>query len=656
MKNVLHFTIGPVQSFVSQSRRTRDLWAGSFLLSWLSAHAMKSVLDHGGEIIFPKVTEKSGILDSLLRAVNGDFSGGNYPLIGSIPNRFKADVSDGFAPEQVEDTVIEQWKKLADAVFEQFVEPVIRGSERAGMVTAIWNRQINHFWEVNWVLGEPPKAPGEDARWLDRRKYWRNHWPQPEGGDHCTVMGDYQELSGFVRSQASKEQDEFWDSIRNSAPNDYLDIRENERLCAMALIKRLFPRLGNDRLKETIGWIPGGCGEAVGNWPSTTYMAVSSWLADINGHSNKTQLLEEYVCSIYREVGNGYFRKLASERATRLAFLDKLNAISLSCAGGGLRISDIDGDLLHLHALKNHRTTYLSDRPLNGSGKDADEEKRTKLIGLLQQLYRDTSSKPRSYYALLLMDGDHLGRLLRNHDQEKVSEALLDFTHKVLPCVELDKAHSGVTIYAGGDDVFALLPQDKAISCAQALRDIYGKCFADNGIEDATASCAIVFAHHQVPLAQVTQEAHRQLKQIAKEENGRDSLALAVLKPGGITAQWVSVWSNGFSPVNKLQALVTDVGKYPRGFFHKLRDRYGFYGEKDADHVPGGTDIGKILVAEYMQTRDSSITLERAKQAAELLRSVCQPIRRDAGGRCKTSATLKLGGAFIARFLTQEED
>lgn len=38
-----YFTLGPVQDFVSQARRTRDFWAGSFLLSWLSAVAMQSV-------------------------------------------------------------------------------------------------------------------------------------------------------------------------------------------------------------------------------------------------------------------------------------------------------------------------------------------------------------------------------------------------------------------------------------------------------------------------------------------------------------------------------------------------------------------------------------------------------------------------------------
>ena len=46
-----HFTIGPVQGFVAQARRTRDFWTGSFILSWLSAVAMLAVRQQGGTIL-----------------------------------------------------------------------------------------------------------------------------------------------------------------------------------------------------------------------------------------------------------------------------------------------------------------------------------------------------------------------------------------------------------------------------------------------------------------------------------------------------------------------------------------------------------------------------------------------------------------------------
>lgn len=43
MTRILHFTLGPVQGFIADARRTRDLWAGSFLLSWLTGQAMAAL-------------------------------------------------------------------------------------------------------------------------------------------------------------------------------------------------------------------------------------------------------------------------------------------------------------------------------------------------------------------------------------------------------------------------------------------------------------------------------------------------------------------------------------------------------------------------------------------------------------------------------------
>ncbi len=35
------FQLGPVQSFIESARTVRDLWTGSFILSWLTITAMK---------------------------------------------------------------------------------------------------------------------------------------------------------------------------------------------------------------------------------------------------------------------------------------------------------------------------------------------------------------------------------------------------------------------------------------------------------------------------------------------------------------------------------------------------------------------------------------------------------------------------------------
>ena len=53
----LLFQVGPVQEFIAQARSTRDLWSGSFLLSWMMAHAIKVVTDALGPdaVIFPSL-------------------------------------------------------------------------------------------------------------------------------------------------------------------------------------------------------------------------------------------------------------------------------------------------------------------------------------------------------------------------------------------------------------------------------------------------------------------------------------------------------------------------------------------------------------------------------------------------------------------------
>ena len=102
----------------------------------------------------------------------------------------------------------------------------------------------------------------------------------------------------------------------------------------------------------------------------------------------------------------------------------------------------------------------------------------------------------------------------------------------------------GVPVYAGGDDVLAMLPMPRALDCAQALSDAYRSAFADTDAkENATLSAAVVFAHIRLPLNHVLGEAHRLLDDVAKEGNGRDSFVAAVLKPAGPYCQWVTTWT-----------------------------------------------------------------------------------------------------------------
>lgn len=131
-----HFTLGPVQGFVAQARRTRDFWAGSFILSWLAAVAMKSTTAQGGIIQFPAPD------DNFMQWLEGNGTGAT-PTQGSIPNRFKALIpaNINFKPTLVTQAVQAAWKALADVIWQEDLSFLGEDSK----ARKIWNRQIPAF-------------------------------------------------------------------------------------------------------------------------------------------------------------------------------------------------------------------------------------------------------------------------------------------------------------------------------------------------------------------------------------------------------------------------------------------------------------------------------------------------------------------------------
>ncbi len=636
MKQLFNFTLGPVQSFVSQARRTRDLWAGSFLLSWLTAQAMVEVRRQNGAIVFPVVADEGRPTDPLIAVIEGSPLEKNpQPQIGSLPNRFKAEVPDGFDAKRVEMAVSDAWRRLAEAVWKRFVEP--EAEARGRNTRAIWDRQVAGFWEISWVQGEVPDNRS-DALWLEARKNWRNRWPEPEGGDHCALMGEWQELSGYNRARERTQQDDFWKALRDGTGP--LELHDNERLCAIALIKRLFPRLEQKALRQMIGWVPGGKPETIGNWPSTAYMAVIPWLREFVDDATRTEALRRYEDEVVETAGQA----VRGERSTHIKSLVPLGNLAW-----------LDGNFFLPNALKN-----AADTPL---GNDDDDDAREPLLKSLRDLQEGHPSQP--YYALLLLDGDSLGKHLsaKKEDPGKISVNLARFSQGVADSVA---QHDGVTLYAGGDDVLALLPMDCALDAAVALRKAYGEAFGDSTF---TASVAIVFAHYHLPLREVLAEARRQLDDIAKDANGRDSLALAWFKASGKAARWVATWSDaeGGQPVGDLQSLVTAVqeGAFGSGFFYKLKTRYHMLDShedyrSDGKHAETSmlsmTNVKLMLQAEYLKSRERKTTLKQAEQAVCTLLHACRLSQRDAQGAFKAATgKLQLDGLRLARLLAGKE-
>ncbi len=79
--------------------------------------------------------------------------------------------------------------------------------------------------------------------------------------------------------------------------------------------------------------------------------------------------------------------------------------------------------------------------------------------------------EPQPYYAILLADGDRMGKVIDHHGRaahEKLSKVLVDFAASVYGVV---RRHQGSLVYSGGDDVLALLPLHTAVACAAELAE-----------------------------------------------------------------------------------------------------------------------------------------------------------------------------------------
>ncbi len=579
-----HFTLGPVQAFVSQARRTRDFWAGSFLLSTLTAHAMNAVRKQNGRIIMPEVSD-----DKMLERVSQ--SSGRGPNIGTLPNCFEAaELSEHFDGKKIAKAVQDEWKRIADAVW------TFDRLETAGVDKNLWETQIEGFWEIAWVI-----ADAQETNVLAMRKNWRNHYPPEQSGDKCTMMGEWQELSGVSRPNREVQKN-FWEGVRRGMGAGQMDLRDGERLCAIAYVKRRFVHVWE---KLNPGWtLPTGV-------PSTSYMAAVHWLERLIISDPDPQAIQD-LCAEAKKA------KALSEKLTRITCLS--SALNDHPAISG-HLVDIDGPLFFENEL---RLLSESKHAKTGEMKPDEAKKirvlRKKVVASAKKNDPAFPDAPSPFYAILVMDGDHLGKTKKamGGDAIKLSEALAAFTGEVQVIV---KKH-GFLVYAGGDDVLALLPLENALDCALAVRNAYMTVFKNKAVLSGnySISAAVIYAHMKLPLTLVLKDAQYLLKEVAKDECERDAIAVRIWKPGGEQVTWSMKWGLNGAKVNKLSELAKafqadekgEPGYASKPLF-RIRERLLM--------LRGGTgfksdEILKLLVAEYVT---SGVLREKtAKQRQEL--------------------------------------
>jgi len=174
------FTIGPVQSFIQNARKTQDLWMGSYILSYLNWMAIKSVIEeHGPDcVIYPDLYLQP-MVDHWLHNDKGieiDNINSIDMLTPTIPNRFLAILPIDDIEEigrKAEDAVRSEFRRMAEFVFDEFFS-----DWRNTYAREMLDSQIDNFLDIFWV-GTPWYSSDEKAPdWQNAISNLKSYVPQ----------------------------------------------------------------------------------------------------------------------------------------------------------------------------------------------------------------------------------------------------------------------------------------------------------------------------------------------------------------------------------------------------------------------------------------------------------------------------------------------
>jgi CRISPR-associated protein Cmr2 len=625
----LLFSIGPVQSFIFSARKTRDLWMGSFLISYLTWHAIKVIAEELGpdHLLYPSLLGQPFGELWLSDKKIVERPGPEKLRIATIPNRFFALVPADRAEElakKAEKELKDKWKRLADEVWKR-IEVEIPELQKA---KEIWQRQIDQFPQIYWAIYKWGKTPEDIARqfreltnserfekWIGQfkemgrgwginvgsvyaacyeltervlgaRKALRDFCDRSEPAGKCSLCGERQALSDLdaqVPRDWWEREKEFWSKVAEKFVGD-VDSDGSERLCAICTIKRFAPKLV---FAEELGIsteFPST--DSIAEFPSTDSIAAATFVkALFERWAEAKNYIKDLLETISRQ-----------PEWRRIAFvgmgIQKLDQEAKKLDDTAQKLTKLDGEWLFAES-------YDPKRIQRAHGIVVSDEVTKRLREkVLSKLY-EKIARPSDYYAVLFMDVDQMGKWLSGtheklptfaeilHPQIRVqlegqsnwqtvletqrlmspslhaaiSEALANFALNAVPFV-VEELHAGRLVYAGGDDVLALLPLADVLPAARKLRALFSgeaKRFGNDILVEfgstqwtgwlewegrklftmgnrATASIGIVVAHRLHPLRDVLRQG-REAEEDAKELYERNAICVRWLKRSGEQVQ-----------------------------------------------------------------------------------------------------------------------
>lgn len=433
----------------------------------------------------------------------------NRSLFEGVPNRMVllAPVSQGASTAKQIYETIETTRNMLSSRVQRYFESKLGG---ATYDSALWTAQVKDWLEVYWVTvpwdGEEDTYKqrfGEAGLGLDGRKSLRGYPKAVEKNETCSLCGIRSTLGGK----------DFWNRL--NIPKRL--IRPQERLCAVCTIKRILPVLPASPLPSE-GFL------------STASIASASYRSEIERFSG------DAIIDANGKILKGIILKLGLDfnGEGALYYPDFYQESRIK------KETDIDPDPIDLEAA------------------------RTALFEINKRLVDIGASNPHAnpYYAILLMDGDHMGKLLdgvrKRNDHVKISQALSELSDLSKGIVE--NKH-GQVVFSGGDDLLALLPVNSVLTAAEMIQSAFRKKLEEKGFPGMSMSAGVAVAHYSAPMQNTIRTA-REAENVAKTVCDRDALVLHVAKRSGeirhVAVKWRS--SAGLStPLDQIEELINGI-------------------------------------------------------------------------------------------------
>lgn len=582
--SLLAISISPVQPFIAKTRKLRDHWSASLILSWLAFEGIAVIMRELGpdHILYPSLAGQPLVINYLekeynLKGLLGQVPGADYQGnkgIASLPNKFVALVPTSEAEniaEKINSKILTAWSDLGKQLINWMNKKGDFHPEDKTLAKIV-SRQLSNYWTISHASSRLITVSDEKLieSLFGKSKYeelfntmedFKKGFPNSQGpgvlyppshelvqsvlaacklsqvtlhsaepGEKCQLCGERESLHDQSGHDYGENVKKFWSSIRHSLSDggESKELKENEHLCAVCALKRLTPVI----LKNEIGHPLQPMFKKESSFPSTTRMALEELINELI--QNKTLVSKDEE----EELVNWVHRKDEPETTVH----SKPSFLSKCVASFPLLEQDkyyafllMDGD--HLGKLINGETGDATWRSIMHPE-------------LLQKLDSGSFSPQFSFWKKRLDEKT----ILAPTTHASISDSLGSFSlNAVAPIVH---GSGGKIIYAGGDDVCAILPLGNALETARKIQLSYNSNFVEyskdscNPIKELnnastpigkhlgngkgiSISGALLICHHKVPLKSIIQEAHQILKKRAKQEFNRNALVVVLKKRSG---------------------------------------------------------------------------------------------------------------------------